>query len=110
MILNRITYFNNLFKIECEDKKLLSVIHEYIQCLILSGYACIEKINDKYVAYALTNIERNEYGDIVKAQKYNPSFVMSAVRNDSPNDFGLSDYKNNENNVCGRWRSDGYNI
>ena len=35
---------------------------------------------------------------------------MSAVRNDSPNDFGLSDYKNNENSVCGRWRSDGYNI
>ena len=110
MILNRINYFNNLFKIECKDIKLKKAIHDYITCLVLSGYGCIEKINDRYIAYALTNIERNEYGDITKAQKYNPGFVMNELRSDSPENLGLSDFKMNENTVCGTWRTNGYNI
>ena len=110
MILNRINYFNNLFKITCEDKKLRKAIHDYITCIVLSGYGCIEKVNDKYIAYALTNIERNEYGEITKAQKYNPGFVMNMLRSDSPENFGLSEFKENENTVCGVWRTNGYNI
>lgn len=108
LILERITYFVNLFTIECQDKKLLKAIHEYIQCTILSGHGCIEKVGDKYKAWAITNIKYNESGEIVSAQKYNPGFVMNAK--ELKDNQGLMEFKENENTITGKWRSDGYNI
>lgn len=108
LVLERITYFNNLFTIECENKKLLKAIHEYIQCVILSGHGCIEKVGDKYKAWAITNTKYNEYGDIISAQKYNPGFVMNTQS--LKDNEGLMEFKENENTITGKWRSDGYNI
>lgn len=108
LILERITYFTNLFTIECQDKKLLKAIHEYIQCTILSGHGCIEKVGDKYKAWAITNVKYDESGDIVSAQKYNPGFVMNTM--ELKENQGLMEFKENDNTITGKWRSDGYNI
>lgn len=108
LILERITYFTNLFTIECQDKKLLKAIHEYIQCTILSGHGCIEKVGDKYKTWAITNVKYDESGDIVSAQKYNPGFVMNTM--ELKENQGLMEFKENDNTITGKWRSDGYNI
>ena len=110
MILNRITYFQNLFKIECKNNKLLKAVHEYLLNLVLSGYAMIEKENDNYYSYAVTNIKLNEKGELETAQKYNSAFVINEVKTTDDKDYGLSEFKNNENVVWGKWRSNGYNI
>lgn len=110
MILNRITYFQNLFKIECKNNKLLKAVHEYLLNLVLSGYAMIEKEDDNYYSYAITNIKLNEKGELESAQKYNSAFVINEVKASDDKDIGLSEFKNNENVVWGQWRSNGYNI
>ena len=110
MILNRITYFQNLFKIECKNNKLLKAVHQYLLNLVLSGYAIIEKENDNYYSYAITNIKLNEKGELESAQKYNSAFVINEVKTSDDKDIGLSEFKNNENVVWGQWRSNGYNI
>ena len=110
MILNRITYFQNLFKIECKNNKLLKAIHQYLLNLVLSGYAMIEKQGDNYYSYAITNIRLNEKGDLISGQKYNSSFVINEVKTSDDKDIGLSDFKDGDNVVWGQWRSNGYNI
>lgn len=110
MILNRITYFQNLFKIECKNNKLLKAVHQYLLNLVLSGYAMIEKENDNYYSYAITNIKLNEKGELESAQKYNSAFVINEVKSSDDKDIGLSEFKDNENIVWGQWRSNGYNI
>ena len=110
MILNRITYFQNLFKIECKNSKLLKAIHQYLLNLVLSGYAMIEKEGDNYYSYAITNIKLNEKGELESAQKYNSSFVINEVKTNDDKDIGLSDFKDGDNVVWGQWRSNGYNI
>ena len=110
MILNRITYFQNLFKIECKNNKLLKAVHQYLLNLVLSGYAMIEKENDNYYSYAITNIKLNEKGELESAQKYNSAFIINEVKASDNKDFGLSEFKDNENVVWGQWRSNGYNI
>ena len=110
MILNRITYFQNLFKIECKNNKLLKAVHQYLLNLVLSGYAMIVKENDNYYSYAITNIKLNEKGELESAQKYNSAFVINEVKASDGKDFGLSEFKDNENVVWGQWRSNGYNI
>ena len=109
MILNRITYFQNLFKIECKNSKLLKAVHQYLLNLVLSGYAMIEKEDDNYYSYAITNIKLNEKGELESAQKYNSSFVINEVKTNDK-DIGLSDFKDGDNVVWGQWRSNGYNI
>ena len=99
MILNRITYFQNLFKIECKNSKLLKAIHQYLLNLVLSGYAMIEKEDDNYYSYAITNIKLNEKGELETAQKYNSSFVINEVKSNDDKDIGLSDFKDGENVV-----------
>ena len=110
MILNRITYFQNLFKIECKNSKLLKAIHQYLLNLVLSGYAMIEKEDDNYYSYAITNIKLNEKGELESAQKYNSSFVINEVKTSDDEDIGVSDFKDGDNVVWGQWRSNGYNI
>ena len=110
MILNRITYFQNLFKIECKNNKLLKAVHQYLLNLVLSGYAMIEKEDDNYYSYAITNIKLNEKGELESAQKYNSAFVINEVKTSDDKDIGLSEFKDNENVVWGQWRSNGYNI
>ena len=110
MILNRITYFQNLFKIECKNSKLLKAVHQYLLNLVLSGYAMIEKEDDNYYSYAITNIKLNEKGELQSAQKYNSSFVINEVKTNDDKDIGLSDFKDGDNVVWGEWRSNGYNI
>ena len=99
MILNRITYFQNLFKIECKNNKLLKAIHQYLLNLVLSGYAMIEKQGDNYYSYAITNIRLNEKGDLISGQKYNSSFVINEVKTSDDKDIGLSDFKDGDNVV-----------
>ena len=110
MILNRITYFQNLFKIECKNSKLLKAVHQYLLNLVLSGYAMIEKEDDNYYSYAITNIKLNEKGELESAQKYNSSFVINEVKTNDDKDIGLNDFKDGDNVVWGQWRSNGYNI
>ena len=110
MILNRITYFQNLFKIECKNSKLLKAVHQYLLNLVLSGYAMIEKEDDNYYSYAITNIKLNEKGELESAQKYNSSFVINEVKTNDDKDIGVSDFKDGDNVVWGQWRSNGYNI
>ena len=102
MILNRITYFQNLFKIECKNSKLLKAIHQYLLNLVLSGYAMIEKEDDNYYSYAITNIKLNEKGELKSAQKYNSSFVINEVKTNDDKDIGLSDFKDGDNVVWGQ--------
>ena len=99
MILNRITYFQNLFKIECKNQKLLKAIHQYLLNLILSGYAMIEKQEDNYYSYAITNIKLNEKGELISAQKYNSAFVINEVKTTDDKDIGLTDFKDGNNVV-----------
>ena len=102
MILNRITYFQNLFKIECKNSKLLKAVHQYLLNLVLSGYAMIEKEDDNYYSYAITNIKLNEKGELKSAQKYNSSFVINEVKTNDDKDVGLSDFKDGDNVVWGQ--------
>lgn len=108
LVLERITYFTNLFTIECEDKKLLKALHEYIQCTVLSGYGAIVKTEKGYEAWAVTNITYNEDGTVKAGDKYNPGFVINSV--DLKDNVGLSQFTITDDTVVGRWRSDGYNI
>lgn len=110
MILNRIAYFQNMFDIECEDKKLVKALYTYLMNVVLSGYAAIEKNGEDYIAYSLSNIKIDEKGKLVSAQKFNTAFVLNELRNDSPDAFGLSDFNDSDNVVYGSWRSNGYNI
>lgn len=110
MILNRITYFQNMVKINCEDVKLKKAIHTYLLNLVLSGYACIEKEEDNYYSYAITNIKINNKGELTSAQKYNSSFVINMLNVEDKEDKGLTNFKDGDNVVWGSWRSNGYNI
>ena len=110
MILNRIAYFQNMFDIECEDKKLVKALYTYLMNVVLSGYAAIEKNGEDYIAYSLSNIKIDEKGKLVSAQKFNTAFVLNELRNDSPDAFGLTDFNDSDNVVYGSWRSNGYNI
>lgn len=110
MILNRITYFQNMVKINCEDTKLKKAIHTYLLNLVLSGYACIEKEEDNYYSYAITNIKIDAKGNLKSAQKYNSSFVINMLNTEDKEDKGLTDFKDTDNTVWGSWRSNGYNI
>ena len=110
MILNRITYFQNMVKINCEDTKLKKAIHTYLLNLVLSGYACIEKEEDNYYSYAITNIKIDAKGNLKTAQKYNSSFVINMLNTEDKEDKGLTDFKDTDNTVWGSWRSNGYNI
>lgn len=110
MILNRITYFQNMVKINCEDTKLKKALHTYLLNLVLSGYACIEKEEDNYHSYAITNIKIDAKGNLKAAQKYNSSFVINMLNSEDKEDKGLTDFKDGDNTVWGSWRSNGYNI
>ena len=110
MILNRIAYFQNMFDIECDDKKLVKALYTYLMNVVLSGYAAIEKNGEDYIAYSLSNIKIDEKGKLVSAQKFNTAFVLNELRNDSPDAFGLTDFNDGDNVVYGSWRSNGYNI
>ena len=110
MILNRITYFQNMVKINCEDKKLKKALHTYLLNLVLSGYAMIEKEDDNYYSYAITNIKIDDKGQLKKAQKYNSGFVINMLNVEDEEDKGLSEFKETDNVVWGQWRSNGYNI
>lgn len=110
MILNRITYFQNMVKINCEDTKLKKALHTYLLNLVLSGYACIEKEEDNYYCYAITNLKIDNKGNLKSAQKYNSSFVIQMLEDEDKEDKGLTDFKDNDNTVWGQWRSNGYNI
>lgn len=110
MILNRITYFQNMVKINCEDTKLKKALHTYLLNLVLSGYACIEKEEDNYYSYAITNIKINNKGELTSAQKYNSSFVIQMLDTSAEEDKGLENFKDGDNVVWGSWRSNGYNI
>ena len=107
-VLERVLYFTNLFTIECEDKKLLKALHEYIQCTVLSGYGAIVKTEKGYQAWAVTNITYNEDGTVKAGEKYNAGFVINSV--DLKDNAGLSPFTITDDTVVGRWRSDGYNI
>lgn len=110
MILNRITYFQNMVKINCEDTKLKKALHTYLLNLVLSGYACIEKEEDNYYSYAITNLKIDNKGNLKSAQKYNSSFVIQMLETTDKEDKGLTDFKETDNVVWGQWRSNGYNI
>lgn len=110
MILNRITYFQNMVKINCEDTKLKKALHTYLLNLVLSGYACIEKEEDNYYSYAITNLKIDNKGNLKSAQKYNSSFVIQMLETTDKEDKGLTDFKDGDNTVWGQWRSNGYNI
>lgn len=110
MILNRIAYFQNMFDIECEDKKLVKALYTYLMNVVLSGYAAIEKNGEDYIAYSLSNIKIDEKGKLKSAQKFNTAFVINELRDDSPDAFGMSDFIDSDNVVYGSWRSNGYNI
>ena len=101
MILNRITYFQNMVKINCEDTKLKKAIHTYLLNLVLSGYACIEKEEDNYYSYAITNIKIDAKGNLKTAQKYNSSFVINMLNTEDKEDKGLTDFKDTDNTVWG---------
>ena len=110
MILNRIAYFQNMFDIQCEDKKLVKALYTYLMNVVLSGYGAIEKDGEDYIAYSLANIKIDEKGKLVSAQKFNTAFVLNELRDNSPDAFGLSDFTDGDNVVYGSWRSNGYNI
>lgn len=110
MILNRITYFQNMVKINCEDTKLKKALHRYLLDLVLSGYACIEKEEDNYYSYAITNLKIDNKGNLKSAQKYNSSFVIQMLETTDKEDKGLENFKDGDNVVWGQWRSNGYNI
>lgn len=110
MILNRITYFQNMVKINCEDTKLKKALHRYLLDLVLSGYACIEKEEDNYYSYAITNLKIDSKGNLKSAQKYNSSFVIQMLETTDKEDKGLENFKDGDNVVWGQWRSNGYNI
>lgn len=109
MILNAINYFQNMFKIECEDKKLKKAIHDYLLAVVLSGYAFIEKKDDKYITGCITNCKLNQYGELTEAQAYNPAFIIQCNRDLKENE-GLTEWKPNDNSVYGMWRSNGYSV
>lgn len=110
MILNRISYFQNMVKINCEDTKLKKALHRYLLDLVLSGYACIEKEEDNYYSYAITNLKIDNKGNLNSAQKYNSSFVIQMLDTSDKEDKGLENFKDGDNVVWGQWRSNGYNI
>ena len=108
MILKRIDYFSNLFKIECEDKKLLKALRQYLKDAILSGAACIIKKDDKYYNYSVTSLQINSDGELIKGKKYNTLFCMGQM--ELKENEGLTDFMPSENSVWGLWRSNTYSI
>ena len=99
MILKRIDYFSNLFKIECEDKKLLKALRQYLKDAILSGAACIIKKDDKYYNYSVTSLQINSDGELIKGKKYNTLFCMGQM--ELKENEGLTDFMPSENSVWG---------
>ena len=108
MILKRIDYFSNLFKIECEDKKLIKALRQYLKDAILSGAACIIKKDGKYFNYSVTSLEINSDGELIKGKKFNSLFCMGQM--ELKENEGLTDFIPNENSVWGLWRSNTYSI
>ena len=108
MILKRIDYFSNLFKIECEDKKLIKALRQYLKDAILSGAACIIKKDGKYYNYSVTSLEINSDGELIKGKKFNSLFCMGQM--ELKENEGLTDFIPNENSVWGLWRSNTYSI
>lgn len=110
MILNRISYFGQMFEIQCEDKELAKAIYKYLQDVVLAGYAVIKKDGDKYLNYCCNNVQLDKDGNLKSFEAYNSAFVINQVNQhwDDEN-FGIiknigTDY------VWGQWRSNGYNI
>ncbi|MBR4485940.1 hypothetical protein IKS57_00980 [bacterium] len=99
MILKRIDYFSNLFKIECEDKKLIKALRQYLKDAILSGAACIIKKDGKYYNYSVTSLEINSDGELIKGKKFNSLFCMGQM--ELKENEGLTDFIPNENSVWG---------
>ena len=108
MILERIDYFSNLFKIECQDKKLIKALRQYLKDTILSGAACIIKKDGKYFNYSVTSLEINSDGELVKGKKFNSLFCMGQMA--LKENEGLTDFIPDENSVWGLWRSNTYSI
>ena len=91
-----------MVKINCEDTKLKKALHTYLLNLVLSGYACIEKEEDNYYSYAITNIKINNKGELTSAQKYNSSFVIQMLETTDKEDKGLENFKDGDNVVWGQ--------
>ena len=89
MILERIDYFANLFKIETEDKKLKKALKQYLFDVVLSGRACIMKKGENYKVYCVTNVKINQDGDISDFMYYNSNFVINAEVSSLENNEGL---------------------
>lgn len=111
MILERIDYFANLFKIETEDKKLKKALKQYLFDVVLSGRACIMKKGEDYKVYCVTNVKINQEGDISDFSYYNSNFVINAEVSSLENNEGLMNSSSiTDNCVVGAWKKNGYNI
>lgn len=107
--LSTITLFANIVKWETEDKKLLISIIRAYKIAILSGYAVIEKVNDNYKIYAVSNVERDEFLNPTKATCQIASwFFTDGKYPEKDNDKTIDLTKDNV--VLLQWDLDGYNI
>ena len=111
-ILARINYFQHMFQIECEDKKLLKAVQQYLMDVVLSGYAVISKEGDNYKVRCATNVQLDEDGNLVKYDAYSSAFVINALMQDASKDPNAihKGVKIDDNTVWGQWRANGYNI
>lgn len=111
MILNRITYFGQMFTVECEDEKLKAAIYKYLQDVVLAGYAVIVKDGENYKNYCCNNVELDKDGNLKSFEAYNSAFVINQVISHWEDEkYGIITLNNDANYVWGQWRSNGYNI
>lgn len=75
-----------MFQIECEDKKLLKAVQQYLMDVVLSGYAVISKEGDNYKVRCATNVQLDEDGNLVKYDAYSSAFVINALMQDASKD------------------------
>lgn len=110
MILNRITYFGQMFEITCDDKELANAVYKYLQDVVLAGYAVIKRDGDKYLNYCCNNVQLDKDGNLKTFEAYNSAFVINQVNQHwEDENFGI--IKNvGDDYVWGQWRSNGYNI
>ena len=110
MILNRISYFGQMFEIKSDDKELANAVYKYLQDVVLAGYAVIKRNGNKYLNYCCNNVQLDKDGNLKTFEAYNSAFVINQINQHwEDEDFGI--IKNvGDDYVWGQWRSNGYNI